>query len=163
MTRGADGYDVLQPVLRGGMLLAPLRDAPGEASWTVGVRFAVPPPEPVEVHIRDGYEDAEPRPFLGVPPIVRDDLLAVLRGAGVDNLDVYDAVLRSRDGAVRIAGYKAFNLIGLVDAVDRGQGRRMFRLAEDTSAILVHRSVRDAIEAAGIGPLRFVAPADHLS
>ena len=41
-------------------------------------------------------------------------------------------------------------------------GRLMFRLAENTSAILVHRSVRDAIEAAGIEAVRFVEPADFL-
>lgn len=182
-------YFVVQPVLRGGMLLAPLRDAPDEQGWTVGERFTTPPPEPVIAKIRSGYEDAEPRPFLGVPPIMSEALHRVLVAAGVDNLDVYRAILRSADGAVERGGFLAFNLVGLIAAADveatrfspghpsrridaaidslaidpaRAAGGKMFRLAEQTSAIVVHRAVKEAIEAAGIGPIAFVRPEDFV-
>jgi hypothetical protein len=185
-----DDYYAMQSDMAGGMLLAPLRYAPNDARWTVGQRFVQAPAEPVVAKIRNGYEDAEPRPFLGVPPIVSDKLLAVLRAAGVSNLDVYDAVLQSADGSVALKGYKAFNLIGLVAAADLAQtrfapdnasrfldasidglvidpakagGQLMFRLAENTSAILVHRSVKAAIESAGIAHIEFLKPSEFLS
>lgn len=172
------------------MLLAPLRYVPDDQSWTMGQRFDPPPVEPVVAKIRPGYEEADPRPFLGVPPIVSEALLNVLLGAGVQNLDTYDAVLQSADGAVMLKGYKAFNLIGLVAAADvartrfapdnasrvldasidslvidsaKAAGRLMFRLAENTSAILIHRSVKAAIEAAGIPFIEFVEPTEFLS
>lgn len=185
-----DEYFVMQPVMRGGMLLAPLRDVPEDQAWTVGQRFDPPPAQPVVAKIRNGYEDAEPRPFLGVPPILSDKLLDVLRGVGVSNLDTYEAVIQSADGAVSLKGYKAFNLIGLVAAANLAQtrfapdnesrfmdasidglvldpakiqGLRMFRLAENTSAIIVHRSVKAAVEAAGIPHVNFVKPSDFMS
>jgi len=184
-----DEYFVMQPVMRGGMMLAPLRDVPEDQGWTVGQRFDPPPPEPVVAKIRTGYEDAEPRPFLGVPPILSEQLLDILRGAGVSNLDAYDALIQSADGAVALKGYKAFNLIGLVAAADLAQtrfapdnesrfldasidglvldpakirGLRMFRLAENTSAIIVHRSVKAAVEAAGIKHVNFLKPSDFM-
>lgn len=183
-------YFVIEPDMSGGMLLAPLARAPNRQSWTVGARFTAPPPTPVVAKIRDGYEDAEPRAFVDVPPIVSDDLYAVLRAAGVSNLDVYDAVLRSADGRLELKGYKAFNLIGLVKAADlsastfapgnpsrfldasfdglvldeqRLQGVLMFRLAEHSSAVIVHASVRAAIEDAGIKKIDFVQPTQFLS
>ena len=195
MSKAAEGatprdYFLMQPVMRGGMLLAPLRDAPNEQSWTMGARFEEPPPEPVQAKIRAGYEDAEPRPFMGVPPILSEALLSVLLAAGVSNLDTYDAVLKSADGKVALRGFKAFNLIGLVAAADLSQtrfapenasrfidatidglvldpsragGLLMFRLAEHSSAIVVHRRIKDAVEAAGIAHVQFVSPNEYLS
>lgn len=185
-----DDYFVMQPVMRGGMLLAPLRDVPEDQGWTLGVRFDPPPKEPVVAKIRNGYEEAEPRPFMSVPPILSQALFDVLLAAGVSNLEAFDAVLKSADGQLTLTGYKAFNLIGLVGGADLAQtrfapenpsrfidatidglvldprrvlGLRMFRLAEHTSAILVHRSVKAAIEAAGTTHVTFVKPSDYLS
>jgi hypothetical protein len=185
-----DEYFVLQPDFRDGMLLAPIAKAPNRQSWTAGVRFSPAPPQPIEVKIRDGYETAQPRPFVGVPPIMSDELHQVLSSAGVSNIDVYEAVLKSADGSVVFTGYKAFNLIGMVEAADlsaskfapenasrfmdasfdslvldgsRLRGLLMFRLAEFTSAVLVHRSVKAAIEAAGVTHINFVKPSEFLS
>lgn len=182
-------YWIVQPVLRGGMLLAPLARPSEDESWTIGQRFASSLVEPVVVKIRSGYEDASPRPFLGVPPVMSDRLATVLRSAGVGNLDLYDAELRSSDGAVALRGYKAFNLIGLVEAADISAtrfaaastsrlidaaidslaidesaigGQLMFRLAEQTSAIMVHRKIRAAIEVAGIEHIKFVSPSEFI-
>ena len=84
-------------------------------------------------------------------------------------------LIRSADGTVELSGYRAFNLIGLVAATDvprtrfapgadsraldasidalaidpaRIPGLLMFRLAENTSAIVVYRSIKTAVEAA---------------
>ena len=43
------------------------------------------------------------------------------------------------------------------------QGLRMFRLAENTSAIIVHRSVKAAVEAAGNPHVKFEKPSDFMS
>ena len=99
-------------------------------------------------------------------------------------------MLRSDDGKVRIEGFKAFNLIGLVAAADlsasrfapenpsrhldasfdglvldpeRIGGLLMFRLAEFSSAVIVHRSVQAAIEQAGIKRISFRKPSEFLS
>ena len=188
--RAKDEYFVMEPNMSGGMLLAPIPKAPNRQSWTVGARFTAPPALPIAVKIREGYESAEPRHFVDVPPILSDELLSILRAAGVSNLDVYDAVLRSADGAVELKGYKAFNLIGLIKAADlaastfspnnpsrfldasfdglvidanKVKGVLMFRLAEHTSAVVVHGSIRAAIENAGITGIEFVQPTQFLS
>lgn len=183
-------YFVLQPVMRGGMLLAPLVDAPGDQGWTEGVRFDTAPTTPVVAKIRAGYEAAEPREFLGVPPIMSERLAKVVAACGVTNVDFYDAVLRSSDGKTVLRGYKAFNLVGLVAAADmratrfaasnpsrstdasieslaidpeKTAGRLMFRLEENTSTIVVHDAVRTAIENAGIANVLFVEPSEHIT
>lgn len=46
-----------------------------------------------------------------------------------------------------------------IDAA-RARGALMFRLAESVSGIVVHESVRKAVEAAGIDSLSFTVPAD---
>lgn len=187
--RSASDYWVLQPVVRGGMLLAPLVRPGEDQSWTLGQRFQDRPIEPLVAKIRPGYEGAEPRPFLGVPPVMSAQMAQVLLGAGVGNLDLYDLVLRSADGSIALGGYKAFNLIGLIQAADlagtrfspenpsrhldasidalsiskpAAAGQLMFRLAEQTSAIIVHDRVRAAVEAAGIQHVTFVAPSQYI-
>ena len=183
-------YFIMQPVLENGMLLSPVARPPNRQSWTIGKKFDPLPTLPIVSNIRNGYETAVPGAFYGVPSILSDALYSVLLAAGVDNLDVYDAVLRSEDGLVELKNYKAFNLIGLVKAADlktsmfsaknpsrsldasfdklvideeKIEGRLMFRLAEYTSAVVVHRSVRAAIESAGFPSVGFVNPADFMS
>lgn len=184
-------YFVLQPVMKGGLLLAPLSRPGDDESWTMGLRFRVAPSLPVVAKIRQGYEGAEARPFMSVPPIMSEALVQILLDAGVSNLDVYDAVLQSADGGTRVGGFKAFNLIGLIDAADLTQtrfaadsssrfldasieslaidpalakGNLMFRLAEHTSAIAVHRSIRSVLEVAGMAShVKFVPPSEFIS
>lgn len=173
-----------------GMLLQSIPDPPADPSWTLGARFSTPPPTPVPVLICEGYEEESPLPYVNVPPVMSDPLHQALLAAGVSNLDVYEAELVSEDGRVRLPGYKAFNVIGLVAAADmalsrfapdnpsrrldasfdsltldaaRVRGLLLFRLAEYSSAVVVHRSVRQAIEAAGITGIVFRKPAEFLS
>lgn len=154
-------FFVLQPVMKGGMLLAPLSRPHPDQSWTTGVRFSTAPSSPVIAKIRQGFEEADARPFSSVPPILSAGLAQTLLDVGVGNLDLYDAVLQTTEGK-QLFGFKAFNLIGLVtlDSVhDRGPGTRMFRLFDATSTIVVHRSVQTAIEAAGFAThLKFIPP-----
>ncbi len=173
-----------------GMLLESIPEPPTDPSWTLGARFSTAPATPVQAQICEGYEEESPRPYLNVPPVMSDQLHQVLLAAGVGNLDVYEAELVSADGRVRLQGYKAFNVIGLVAAADlarsqfaadnpsrsvdasfenlaldpaRVRGLRLFRLAEYSSAVVVHHTVRQAIEDAGISGIIFRKPSEFLS
>jgi hypothetical protein len=165
--------------------------APGPwVGWIDGEAFATPPKAPVAVRIKPGYERSDPPVFKEVPQIMTAEFFDALRSAGVDNIDVYDATLESQDGSVRIPGYKAYNIVGVVSATDVGKsefspdnpsrqidasvrslvldetktkGLLLFRLAESVDTILIHNSVKVALEARNFTGVRFTPPSEHLS
>jgi hypothetical protein len=119
-----------------------------------------------------------------------DRFYEALRKTGVDNLDVYDAVLVNKAENVTIKGYKAFNVIGLVAAADLGQtkfspenpsrlidasidslaidakkakGLLLFRLAEYAGAVIVHASLKNALEKIDFPYLVFNEPKEFIS
>jgi len=172
------------------MLLTSLEDPSIDDSWLWGQPFKEPPETPIIVEIVRGYERADLLPYFGTPPVMSDSFHQTLVKAGVDNLEVYDAVLESEDETVRHAGFKAFNVIGLVKAADlaktvfspdnesrlldasldslaidadKARGLLMFRLAEYAGAVVVHESVRRAIEAANFPHIVFREPEDVIS
>jgi hypothetical protein len=148
--------------------------------------------------------DAPPKPLVytldpdygGMPkamydeeavPVMRDDVVDALRRAGVDNLQLFEAVLREPKSGKEHTAYKAFNVIGLVACAEpaaselmgtsssdvgdvdfhglviddsKTHGLLLFRLAEAVSAIVVHRKVREAIEGAGIPGFIFYGPGE---
>jgi len=153
----------------------PLYDIPDPGRldrWYSGHKFRAPPREPVVVTIQTGEEHAEPMPYWCAPNVMSNEFYKALCDAGVDNLDVYDAVLRSEDGTVEYKGFKAFNVLGLIRAADlsktvfndpgsrlidasietleidpdKAMGILMFRLAENVSAVIVHERVKKFIE-----------------
>ena len=107
-------------------------------------------------------------------PLFRKDLLQALFDAGVDNLQLFDAVIRDRVDGVSFNNYFAFNVVGVVSAADMEKSVLMheetlsdldhdfsslvidtdkvpkdlllFRLAESVNAIVVHQKVKDLIE-----------------
>lgn len=123
--------------------------------------------------------------FKSGGPLMHDKMVAALHAAGVDNIDVYDALVVHPVKGREWKDYKAVNIIGRVAAVDltksvfdpgeplrmvaakfeklvldpaKARGLLMFRLAEKLSAIIVHESVKKQIEAHRIGPLGFIEP-----
>ena len=141
--------------------------------WNLGQRFTVAMPSPIEVHL-----DPE-QPGLLMPMfergilLMRDDVIATLTESGVDNLDLYPAVLVDLNTSERHENYKAVNIIGLVRAADLSKSayvaRRdpplidtdfdklaideakahdlpLFRLGECVSAKLIHRRVKENLE-----------------
>lgn len=154
-------------------------------SWTRGQRFTNPPPVPLRPMLRMRKGSVLLEMWKAPLPLMTVRLHAVLVGAGVDNLDVYSAELVDPKTGTVYPDYVAFNLIGLVSAADLGasefqsfggpsgfdfqsvaidpaktRGALMFRLAEATNGIVVHSSVRAAVEAAGIDTLTFIPPGD---
>ena len=174
--RGADDHALVRLVTK----------PPSGAQWKEGARFSVDVPEPVEFAMRANHNDLmlEMNNTQGL--LVTKRLLAALQEAGVDNLDVYDAVIRHESLGTERRDYVAVNLIGTVSAADlsrstvvpgglpgnlidtdfegvaidpeKAGGMLMFRLAENTSAIVVHERVKEHLESKGFDMLTFVPP-----
>jgi hypothetical protein len=172
------------------MLLVPPADPSVRDGWLLGKPFQKPPKQPVSVRIRPGHEHGVLLDFFGTARLMSSAFYEALANAGVSNLEVYDAVLRSSDGSSQYEGYKAFNLIGLVDAADltrsrfnedvrsrsmdasiesltidpdRAQGHLMFRLKQYAAAVVVHQRLREAIEARAFPNVIFREPSEFLS
>ena len=122
------------------------------------------------------------------PVLMRADLLAALGRCGVDNLEVFPAVIHSPAGDPDCLDYSAVNIIGLVEALDtsravtaptpnsgplidqdilslaideeRAHGLPIFRLAECVSAVLIHRRVAKFLEGEGGFGLTFQLPSE---
>jgi hypothetical protein len=123
-------------------------------------------------------------------PLMADDLINVLQNNGVNNLETFPAIIREVRTGKEHTNYKAVNIIGLVSAADgasetadlglggdglydtwfkslvidedKAGGYLLFRMAEKVSTILIHKKVKEAIEAAEIlrgNHLRFFHPA----
>lgn len=161
-------------------------------SWIRGARIESTLPNPLPFTLwplRPNMSDqgpAMPEWLQGnAAPLFRDDFVAALRQSGVDNLDLYDAIVEDPDSGTRHQNYKAVNIIGVVAAADmalseatvhpggplvdvdfdrlvidgaRARGALMFRLAESTAAIIVHERLRDRLQAAGYTSLDFIEP-----
>lgn len=159
---------------------------PGADSWRLGRRFPEPAAEPVEIELDPQYGDRLIELYLVDALLMTGRLLAALLAAGVDNLDAYAARIRHPDRGVVSDDYAAVNLIGLVGAADpersrmtpgfgpgglidadvaslaidpaKAAGLLMFRLAENTSAVVVHQRVAKHLRENGFDMLAFIPP-----
>jgi hypothetical protein len=122
-------------------------------------------------------------------PLMSRRLVAGLQAAGVNNLQTFDTELVSPPGKTppRRDHYLAVNIVGCMNAADleksetrtavsetgtsmdfhslavdmeKTRGQLMFRLAENVSAVLVHESVKAALDAAGFTTLTWFDPKD---
>ncbi len=118
-------------------------------------------------------------------PIMTKRLYSALLESGVNNIQAYQVAIYNPETDQYNENYIACNLCGTVAAVDlqktdydtsipdrmvsmdinslvidekKAKGHLMFRLAESINAILVHASVKESIEAAGIDTLTFIPP-----
>jgi hypothetical protein len=158
------------------------------AGWSVGKPAKSRPQDPVVIRVRrhDGYK-GEPDDFSDRDvPLMSKRLKEVIESAGVDNITFHPVTLRTKKETYE---YYAFNLVGLVSAVDpaseiqspdgdflgdssitdlviddsKGRGLLMFRLKERFSVILVHKKLKEAIEQRGIDSVTFLAPEDFMA
>jgi hypothetical protein len=183
-------YFVLDTSNPNRMLLYDMPNPSARETWVGGVRFRSRIDEPVIVEIQPGYEKAELVPYFDRANLMSDAFYEALREAGVDNLDVYEAEIHSGDGRIVHRGYRAFNVIGVVEAADldktvfnsppgttlidasietleidarRTGGLLLFRLAEYVSAVVVHEKIKNAIEAKGFRDVIFREPSEFMS
>src|SRR5205807_6766031 len=110
-------YYMLDCRLADAMLLSHIQHV-GDQSWFSGQRFTGEPEEPVVVEIRAGYEKRRLKEFFPAQMLMRDDLVETIRKASVDNIDVYDAVIRDMKSKRDYMNFKAVNVIGVVSAAD---------------------------------------------
>jgi hypothetical protein len=169
------------------MLCYSLPDPNDDEMWMEGRLFTTKPTEPVIATIIPGYEHAELMPYFDNPQLVSNAFHEALVEAGVDNIEVFDAIIRSEDGSIEHRGYKAMNIVGLVRAADLSEtvfspdnpsrlldasieklvidenatmGFLMFRLAESVDIVLVHETVKNVIEEKGFPHVVFYEPGD---
>jgi hypothetical protein len=142
--------------------------------WWSGRRFSKPPQLPIKVVVRPDNEAGKILAYHNPVNLMSDALAQVVLGTGVDNLDLYEAVIVDEGGKVLHEGHKVFNLLGTISAADLqrtvflpGESRLidasferleldpdktrealMFRLAQNVSVVVVHERVARAIEAA---------------
>jgi hypothetical protein len=189
-TRTKPKYYVLNSSNDSRMLLYSLPNPSLEDRWWAGHAFKNPPKVPVVAIITEGNEKGELLHYFNSTNLMSNAFYEALLEAGVDNLDVYDAIIQSEDGSVVHKGYKAFNLIGLIRAADmsrtvfrdppgttlidasiehlevdghKPRGLKMFRLAENVSAVLVHEDVKRVLESKGFPHVIFTEPKDFTS
>lgn len=186
---GMDRYYIMSSENPDQMLLYSMPDLPEDIDddWGFGQLFTIEPEQPIEVEIQSGFEHKTPLPWFDEPPIVSQEFLDALLECGVNNIVAYDVVLHSEDHSVTLDGYKAINIIGLVKAAGEGtvfvgdstlidasidtleleprsiKGLLMFRLAENTSAVVVHEKVKNHLEARGFDYLVFKEPTEYFS
>jgi len=161
-----------------------------EDGWMLGRRFRGRVTEPVEAVIKDDFDEGVLLPFYTTPQIMTRELCETIRDAGVDNLDVYDAIVSREDGTIVSRDYVAFNVLGVVrrpkssgtsfdpsnperiadtrietlDYAQDGPGELlMFRLCECLGSVVVHQKVKEAIEARGIPNIVFLDALDYLN
>ena len=129
-------------------------------SFVTGMRFASPFPEPVVFEI-DPEIDGTRVPTLFLPePVFRADLLEALRRAGVTNIDDYAAlIVTERDSTHEaVTGYRAVNIIGLVDCADRERSE----FDEIEGMMMFDKLVIDASRAAGCDFFRVAEAEEYI-
>jgi hypothetical protein len=201
-------YYILQcypPPLKVPAALDACPDVEGVESWLSGQAITAPVPQPV-VFLIDRGEPPEvpedPEEAKEMPPEPRDPglllemyqlemlllterVVKALQEAGVDNLQVYDAVLRDPATGREWHHYKLVNVVGVIACADlkesayrpprgrplidvdfislaidpdRAGGQLLFRLGENVAAIVVHEKVKNHLIAKGINTLTFLSP-----
>ena len=144
-----------------------------QASWRSGEKFKSELPIPLQIGIRSGYKDDLKEMYYADALVVSKRLYTELKAAGVNNMDTYSCVISNAETGFKTEEYIAVNLLGLMNSDDlamtkirgdltfdelKAKGRLMFRLAENPSAIMVHKSVKEHLENKGFEMLTFMEP-----
>jgi hypothetical protein len=156
--------------------------------WLTGQPLRKPPTEPLVYTLDPACPGSIPAMIDGTEyPIMRDDVIEALRAVGVDNLELFEAVIVDPATGHEHRNYKAFNILGAVAAADmsksvlastsdstvidadfdslsidarRAAPFRLFRLAESVDAIVVDEAVKIEIERRNIEGMIFYDPED---
>ena len=116
-------------------------------------------------------------------PLMSDSLIEALKRAGVDNLQTFPAILRNIETTFETTEYKVVNVLGKLQAADmdasdyidmggtgliavgfkdlvidesKANNRKMFRLAESITDVIIHESVKSVLEKCGFKYLRYL-------
>jgi hypothetical protein len=160
-----------------------------DVDWYEGVRFTTPIPQPLRFTLDPSVEGSVPFFLDWTIPLMHGELIAGLKEAGVDNLDLYDAIVLDEETGEEFTDFKAVNVIGAIAAADLGASKYsteegttlvsmqfdslvidekktgsvlLFRLAECVSAIVVHEKIRKVLKARDV-LVGFIEPKDFAS
>lgn len=156
--------------------------------WMTGRPIRKPPTEPLVYTLDPACPGSIPAMFDSTEyPLMRDDVIAALKSVGVDNLELFDAVVVDPSTGEEHRNFKAFNILGAVAAADMSKSVRsstsdsmmldadfdslvidaklatpfrLFRLAESVDAIVVDETVKLEIERRNIEGMTFYDPED---
>ncbi len=162
-------------------------------SWMSGARFAPTrePPNPLRMRFHPQTEGTLLRDLYQAPIcLMSKRLILILRDVGVDNLDLYPAIILDEARGQSHETHSAVNIIGVVSAADLREtvfdplvpervmtaaidklvideratrGQFLFRLAENVQAIVVHEKVVEHVKAANLGTIAFLEPQEWFS
>ena len=157
---------------------------PGSTLWIEGAPLSGAIAEPLVYEIEDGDEGAMGAFIRTAAPLMAKDLVETIQACGVDNLDLYAAIIRELATGREYHNYWAVNVVGVINGADPAQSvstsldglgtwferlvidpnatrqALMFRLRGSLSKIIVHRRVKEAIEAGGFPLLQFISTDD---
>lgn len=134
---------------------------PGVRSWTRGEKFPQPVTGLLEFKMDPSHNDRLTEMHNVQALLLTKRLHKALMDAGVTSLDAYPCVIRHPGTGKEINDYVACNVIQKTPIKEATDRDLLFRLAENTSAILVHDKVKKQLEAQGFGMLKFV-PLDQV-
>jgi hypothetical protein len=120
--------------------------------------FVVPPPLKYEVNIETAYRDTFKAAYYAAPMLFRNDLVeAILSAEGVDNVQVFDAIVTDKSSGQAFTNYKLLNIsYEEISETNIEQGIDVAEHILRVGAILyVDEIVKNAIEAAGIENVQF--------
>lgn len=157
----------------------------GLGSWRIGKSFKMELPNPISIYIKEGYPDELKELYNNDALVMTRRLYHALVQCGVDNMDMYPCEIINKETGFSTNDYVAVNLIGLVGALElelsnipyrthhaKGENsygwishdelkmkkHLMFRFAENTSAVIIHKTVKEYLVSQGFDMLSFVKP-----
>jgi hypothetical protein len=156
----------------------------GSTLWIDGAPLKGPIHEPLVYEIEAGDEGEMGAYIRTAAPLMSRDLVDTIQSCGVDNLEVYKAVLREKATGREYRNYVAVNVLGVVSGADPTQsvstsieglgtwfdrlvvdenvtrGWLVFRLRGSLSKVIVHHRIKEAIEAKTFPLLQFISTDD---
>jgi len=108
---------------------------PGGVSFLAGAQIQGPLPSPLVFQVDFPTRQDVPHLLGDSIPIVSDYLSKTLRGCGVDNFQLFPAVLRNPKTRIEWDGFWAFNAIGLVAAAKMDKSKSDLLMEGDPEGV----------------------------
>lgn len=123
--------------------------------WLSGTRIEYPIDEPLSFELDADYPGEVLPYYASAAPLMRGDLVDAIRAVEGAQLQTFEARLRDPFADVVRSDFKAVNVIG--KSRSRADTELRIFVAEPELVIVLHQSVKEAIEARGITNLVFQA------
>ncbi len=151
--------------------------------WIDGEPITFEVPEPIYYDLDSKHPGNLKLLYDSAPiPVMHKSLLDVLADCGVNNIQIYDAVILDLENNIEYTDYRSFNITETISAADIKKsefmgtsentmidadfdrlvidenkciGRLLFRLAENITAIVVHERIKNEVEKRGLKGILF--------